>query len=663
MEAGMKRPWADFIRSRRQPLTSRLGGPERLEPWTLFSGVSVVSAGIEWTEWRGHAVEARIDQWVGRLAAVRPAAAAQAAYGSPVLVGQLAARHPGWHASSLGGGFFSLSTPGATRQTVLDWAACTKAVARLEPDLAIRAASLPNDPLLASQWNLQNNGQYAGTIGNDINAARAWSLTTGARNVVVAVIDSGIDIHHPDLAANIWTNPNEAGGNAIDDDRNGYTDDIHGWNFVDDNNQLTDGYGHGTHVAGIIGAVGNNGLGVAGIAWQVSLLPLKVQDSRGIGSTSAVLKALNYITMMRRDHGINIVVANASWESAAGYSLVVQEAIRAEGNVGVTFVAAAGNQASNNDAIPRYPANYQLPNLIAVAALSTTNTLASMSNYGGTTVDLAAPGSLIQSTFPGGTYGILSGTSMAAPQVSGVVALLAAAKPGITLAEVRAAILGTTTPVAGLLGKTATGGRLNAAAALASLGVIAPAPTPPSLPVATPPARSLMLPFSDAFNRPAGPVAEPDWVQAVGRIAISANTAISTSGGNSVMVLGRVSVADVHLRAKVTVRAVNGQAVGLVARYGGSGDSNMYLARLVKRPAGFVGQIWRNVDGVWQLLASRAAPRGGGLMQFDVVGNSLALSFNGRLLVGIYDDAISRPGSVGARISGIGNRLDDFSAV
>jgi hypothetical protein len=172
-----------------------------------------------------------------------------------------------------------------------------------------------------------------------------------------------------------------------------------------------------------------------------------------------------------------------------------------------------------------------------------------------------------------------------------------------------------------------------------------------------------MLPFSDAFNRPAGPVAEPDWVQAVGRIAISANTAISTSGGNSVMVLGRVSVADVHLRAKVTVRAVNGQAVGLVARYGGSGDSNMYLARLVKRPAGFVGQIWRNVDGVWQLLASRAAPRGGGLMQFDVVGNSLALSFNGRLLVGIYDNAISRPGSVGARISGIGNRLDDFSAV
>jgi len=637
----------------------------------LLSGLPVVPpamAGFESIQWRGHSVEARVDHWVGHLAVSQlgNAAGVAAVNGSPVLVGALALRHPGWHATSLGNGFFSLATPGAARHAVLNWAAHTKAVARLEPDLAIRTASLPNDPLLSSQWNLQNSGQYAGTVGNDINAAQAWSVTTGSRNVVVAVIDSGIDITHPDLAANIWMNPGDTSGNAVDDDHNGYVDDIHGWNFVDNTNQVTDGYGHGTHVAGIIGAVGNNGIGVAGIDWQVSLMALKVEDSRGIGYTSSVINAINYVTMMRRDHGINIVAVNASWQSAAGYSVVVQEAIRAEGDAGVTFIAAAGNQASDNDVVPRYPANYDLPNVITVAALSTTNTLASMSNYGGTTVDLAAPGSLIQSTFPGGTYGILSGTSMAAPQVTGVVALLAAAKPGITVAEVRAAILGTTTPVASLAGKVVTGGRLNAGAALASLGVVPPAPmSPPATPLPQPPAAVpalVTLPFSDAFNQPTGPVTQASWVQAVGHVAVSANTAISTSVGNSVMVLRGLSVADVHVRATVATRAVVGQAVGLVARYGGPGDTNMYLARLVKRPTGFVAQIWRSVDGVWQLLAARAAPRGSGMLQFDVVGSSLTLSLNGRVLLAAHDNAITRPGSVGVRITGTGNRLDNFVA-
>jgi len=585
-----------------------------------------------------------VDHWVGQLAVSQlgNAAGSKAAAGSPVLVEPLAVRHPGWHATSLGNGFFSLTTPGASRYAVVDWAAHTKAVARLEPDLAIRTASWPNDPLAPSQWNLKNTGQYAATVGTDINVAQAWSMTTGSRNVVVAVIDSGIDITHPDLAANIWTNPGDTSGNSLDDDHNGYLDDIHGWNFVDDNNQVTDGYGHGTHVAGIIGAVGNNGSGVTGISWQVSLLPLKVQDSRGIGYTSSILKAINYVTMMRRDHGINIVAVNASWEAAAGFSVVVVSANKKEGEAGVTFIAAAGNQASDNDVVPRYPANYLLPNVITVAALSTTNTLASMSNYGGTTVDLAAPGSLIQSTFPGGTYGILSGTSMAAPQVTGVVALLAAAKPGITVAEVRAAILGTTTPVASLAGKVVTAGRLNAGAALASLGIVSPTPVPP----------------------PATPLPRPpaSWVQAVGRIAVSANTAISTSDGNAVMVLRGVSVADVRVRANVATRAGVGHAVGLVARYGGPGDANMYLGRLAHRPAGFVAQIWRNIGGVWQLLAARAAPKGSGLLQFDVVGSSLTLSLNGQVLLGVRDNAITRPGSVGMRITGAGNRLDNFVA-
>ncbi|MEI6257455.1 MAG: S8 family peptidase [Planctomycetota bacterium] len=623
-------PWGRQQRRQRRPLV----GLEQLEGRQLLAAASTAPSAheIESIEWQGRAIEARVDHWVGRLAVPT---------GMPMFEAQLSGRYPGWHAASLGDGFFSLSTPEATRQTVLNWAADTSAVARLEPDLAVHATAIPNDPLFSSQWGLQNVGQYSTAIGADIQATQAWNVTTGSRNVVVAVIDSGIDITHPDLAANIWTNPGDAAGQGVDSDNNGYVDDIHGWNFVDNNNDVSDGYGHGTHVAGIIGAVGNNGIGVSGVNWQVSLMVLKIQDSRGIGYTSSVIAALNYITMMRRDHGINIVAANASWVSAAGYSVVVQEAIRAEGAVGVTFVAAAGNNASNNDVIPRYPAGYDLPNVITVAALSESNTLAAMSNYGAVNVDLAAPGTLIKSTFPGGNYGFLSGSSMATPQVTGVVALLAAAKPGISVAEVRSAILGTTTPVANLVGKTVTGGRLNAFAALASIGATAPQ----SAPVSNPPT-----------------AAQRDWVQAVGRITISANTASSSVAGNSVMVLRGLSVADVHLRATVAVRAVTGQAVGLVARYSGPSDRNMYLGRLVKQPAGYVGQIWRNVGGVWRLLAARAVPRSSGLLQFDVVGNSLTLSFDGRKLISVRDNALSRPGTAGMRITGITNRVDNFLA-
>jgi len=501
------------------------------------------------------------------------------------------------------------------------------AMPSLEPPLVFRAATVPSDPLFANQWNLQNVGQYSGSSGNDIRATTAWTVTTGSRSVVVGIVDSGIDIAHPDLAANIWTNPGEIPGNGIDDDHNGYVDDVHGWNFVDNNNDVSDAYGHGTHVAGIIGAMGNNGVGVTGIAWQVSLMALKFEDGRGVGSTSAMLAALNYATMMRRDHGINIVATNNSWQTSTGPSVVVANAIRAEGDAGITFVTAAGNNASDNDATPRYPGSYRLPNVITVAALSTANSLASMSNYGATTVDLAAPGSLIESTFPGGTYGILSGTSMAAPEVTGVVALLASARPGITVAEVRTAILGTTHPVAALTGKTVTGGRLDAAAALG----IAPAASAP-------------------------------WAQPVGHIAISPNTAVSLAAGTSVMVLEGASAANVHLQTTVSVRPVPGMAAGLVARYGGPGDTGMYLGRLVKRPLGYAAQIWVNSHGTWMLLGMRAAPGGSGLLQFDVVDNRLTLQFNGRILVDLHNSAIMRAGLVGLRTNGSGNRCNDFLA-
>lgn len=478
--------------------------------------------------------------------------------------------------------------------------------------------------------------------------------------VVVGVVDSGIDVTHPDLIRNIWTNPGEIKGNGIDDDQNGYVDDIHGWNFIDNTNLTGDVYGHGTHVAGIINAAANSGQGITGTAPQVLLMALKFQDSRGIGSTSAMLAALNYATMMRRDHGINIVATNNSWATASGYSTVVADVIRNQGEAGITFIASAGNNGSDNDAIPRFPGSYRLPNVITVAAFSPSDTLASLSNYGATSVDLAAPGSFIRSTFPGGTYGILSGTSMAAPHVTGTVASLAAAKPGITVAAIRTAILGSTTPVAGLTGKTVTGGRLDARNAFVAAGITLPTPQPTLPPAVAKPSPS--LPFSDSFNRTAGAVASDTWSQPVGRIVLQGNAALSAAAGSSLLVLRGISKADVQLEARVNVRSVTGHAVGLVARYGGPGDSNMYLGRLVRRPAGYFAQIWMNYHGTWRLLGMRLAPRGRGVLQFNVVGNRLTVGIDGRVLVDLRNNRISRPGSVGLRTAGIGSQFDDFRA-
>lgn len=380
----------------------------------------------------------------------------------------------------------------------VSWPAHTPEPISVESETVLRTASISNDTSFTSQWSLANAGVNGyGLVGADIRASQAWDVTTGSRSVVVAVIDSGIDLTHPDLAANVWTNPGEIAGNGIDDEGNGYIDDVHGWNFVENNSNVQDGYGHGTHIAGVIGAVGNNGLGIAGINWQVSIMPLRFQDNFGVGNTGGAIAALNYATMMRRDFGINVVVTNNSWGGGTGVSELLREAIRAQNEAGIVFVAAAGNSAANCDLSPRYPACFDLPNVISVAATDRYDNLASFSNYGATSVDLGAPGVGIYSTRLNGTYASMSGTSQAAPQVTGVVALLAAVKPGITVGEIRSAILGSAQPVPGLAGKTVTGGRLDAAGALAiALGSpvppdsvsIAPTPTPP--PAVSPPAAS-----------------------------------------------------------------------------------------------------------------------------------------------------------------------------
>ncbi len=261
----------------------------------------------------------------------------------------------------------------------------------------------PNDARFGSLWGLKNTGQFAntasGTPGDDIRFLPAWGLARPSTNeVVVAVIDSGTDYTHPDLAGNMWTNPGEVEGNSTDDDNNGYVDDVHGYNFADDNADLSDSGFHGTHVAGTIAATGRNNAGVIGVAWKAHIMGLRTSDDGTSLSDSAVLGAIQYATTMKL-LGVNVVAINASF-GGAGSSGIEQAAIQDAGDAGIVFCAAAGNAAANNDVTPFYPAGYRLSNMIVVAATDQNDNLASFSDYGATTVDLAAPGVNILSTMP-----------------------------------------------------------------------------------------------------------------------------------------------------------------------------------------------------------------------------------------------------------------------
>jgi subtilisin family serine protease len=432
-------------------------------------------------DWNGRHVEARRDAWIVRSATATTAADLRI--------------DTAWRATTLGEGFYSLVAPGAGTQDVLGWAARAPGVAYVEPDFTIAPRLVSNDPSLAQLWGLNNTGQSGGVADADIDAPEAWNVTTGSRSVVVAVIDTGVDYTHADLAANAWRNPGEVAGDGIDNDRNGFVDDVYGWDFANNDANPMDDNGHGTHVSGTIGAVGNNGRGMVGVNWQVSIMGLKFLDASGSGATSDAIAAVNYATKMRRDFGINVVASNNSW-GGGGSSTALRDAIEAGGRSGILFVAAAGNEAANNDRTPSFPANYTSDVVISVAATDRSNRLASFSNYGATSVDLGAPGASIYSTVPGNAYATYSGTSMATPHVTGAVALLAAARAGSTPAEIRAAILGTTTPVAALAGKTVTGGLLNVDAAVRRLtSTTTPPPEPPPEPPAPPPPPPVSGPF------------------------------------------------------------------------------------------------------------------------------------------------------------------------
>jgi subtilisin family serine protease len=340
----------------------------------------------------------------------------------------------------------------------------------------IRQIETPDDPYFFPElWGLSSTGQsftdgvtsYTALADNDINAPEAWDLSTGSRASTVAVIDTGIDLDHPDLIDNLWVNPGEVPGNGIDDDGNGLIDDLHGYDFVNDDPQPDDDQGHGTHVAGTIGARGNNGQGVVGVNWEVSLAALKACDDFGNCPMSATIAALDYAVAQ------GIPISNNSYGGCCNEYLPEKEALSAARAAGHLFVAAAGNGAANNDDPTQssYPASYDLDNIISVAALSPNGAKASFSNYGATGVDLGAPGSQILSSHNDGEYSWRSGTSMAAPQVAGAAGLLRARRPDFDAPELRSRILSTAQPTPSLIGLVATDGSLDAGQAL----LVAPA--------------------------------------------------------------------------------------------------------------------------------------------------------------------------------------------
>ena len=334
------------------------------------------------------------------------------------------------------------------------------AVLYAEPDYIVTASGIPDDARFDELWGMHNTGQTGGVDDADIDAPEAWDISTGSHDVIVGVIDTGVDHTHPDLVANMWTNPGEIAGDGIDNDNNGYIDDIHGINAITNSGDPMDDNGHGTHVSGTIGATGNDGVGVAGVNHNVSIVGCKFLDGAGSGSTSDALKCIDYMVALKNDHNIDISTLNNSW-GGGGFSQALYDSIGASGDADMLFVAAAGNSAYDNDITPSYPASYDHDSVMAVAGTNHTDGMYTSSQWGLTSVDIAAPARNVLSTVPGGGYSSFTGTSMATPHVAGAAALVLSVNPDLTAVELKELLMSSGDVNPATEGKTVSGKRLN----------------------------------------------------------------------------------------------------------------------------------------------------------------------------------------------------------
>jgi thermitase len=373
--------------------------------------------------------------------------------------------------SLLHGSYLLLKSNSKSTQALVSALKSLPEVAFAEPNYIYKISGFesslsPADPMYGKLWGLKNTGSNEpdrnggnsttpGVEGADVQAEKAWTITRGSKKVVVAVIDTGIDYNHPDLKNNMWVNEKEIAGNNVDDDGNGYIDDVYGWNAQRDNGNPMDGNAHGTHCAGTIGAEHGNGIGVSGVMSDVKLMAVKFLSDEGSGSLADAVEAIDYATKM------NVDIMSNSW-GGGGYSQALFDSITEAKKKGIVFTAAAGNDSSNNDSRPSYPASYQVDNIISVASHTAQDTMSSFSNFGRRTVHVAAPGSNILSSVPGGQYKVFSGTSMATPHVSGVVGLLLSERGRLPVSELRARLMATTVPEAAYRKTTMAGGRVSA---------------------------------------------------------------------------------------------------------------------------------------------------------------------------------------------------------
>lgn len=429
--------------------------PESLERRSMLAANLI---NVSKVAWNGQFVDAVRDEYVLRMPQLNARTAT-----SPIdYRHNRPAVQPGWSLQSLGSGFYKLTAPGVTQAALTNWAS-RNGVQSVGVNAVRSLLKTPNDPLYgaAQNWAFPQ-----------IKAADAWDTGTGTGSTIVAVLDSGVDYNHPDLAANMWRNPNEVPNDGIDNDNNGWIDDYHGVNTIAGTGNPMDDEGHGTFCAGLIGAVGDNAVGMAGVNWSVQIMAVKVFDAAGNTSTAALVSGIQYV-ISQKVAGQNVAASNHSY---GGLGFVQQEfdALSQLASTGVVIVAAAGNDGTNNDVLPQYPASYTIPGLISVGASTQGDTLATFSNYGVASVDLVAPGVNVLSTraaqadplsyapLDGNTaYGTSSGTSFAAPLVAGTAALLKSLKLGASPEQVKTAILDGVDKVASLNGQVLTGGRLN----------------------------------------------------------------------------------------------------------------------------------------------------------------------------------------------------------